>query len=507
MTHRSRIRGPAVALSLVALAGFAAGCGRFGGAPTHAALNNVGSYRLGVAIVPDPPTTGENVMTVVVEDALGRAVEGATVDIVVSMPAMGAMPAMESRGRVREIGHGVYRAAYGLAMAGDWDVRVRVRPKGHVPSDGTWRISTSRSGAEFVGETEPPPGGTAGGAAASDHGSGASPSEAMSAISVDAARRQSLGIRVEPALERDLVAEVRAAGRVAYDETRRAEVSIKFSGWVRAIHANFLGAPVRRGEALFEIYSPELWAAQQEFIEARTAAREDSARGGAEGADLAEAARRRLLLWDLGSADIDAIARSSRPRETLPVRAPVSGVVTEKRVVLGSPVTAGQVLYAIAPTDPVWVLASVDEQDLPLVHAGQRVTLLVPGGGGRERWGRVAFVAPDLAADSRTGTLRVEVPNGDGQLRPGTYLDVRLSVPLGRRLAVPDAAVLPTGERHIVFVDLGGGRLVPRDVTLGARAGDWVEVRAGLVAGDAIVTSGNFLVAAESRLRSAAAGR
>ena len=178
-------------------------------------------------------------------------------------------------------------------------------------------------------------------------------------------------------------------------------------------------------------------------------------------------------------------------------------MITEKSIVLGSPVTAGQVLYRIAPTDPVWVLASVYEQDLPLVRVGAPVRLTQAGGPGRERVGRVAFIAPDLATDTRTGTVRIEVPNAGGDLKPGMYVDARLEVALGRRLAIPGSAVLPTGERRVVFVDLGGGRLSPRDVTLGARAGDWVEVRAGLAAGDRVVTSGNFLVAAESRLRSA----
>ena len=209
------------------------------------------------------------------------------------------------------------------------------------------------------------------------------------------------------------------------------------------------------------------------------------------------------MLWGLGSADVEGIARTGKPRETLPVRAPVSGVVTEKNVVLGSPIAAGQIVYRIAPTDPVWVLANVYEQDLPWVKLGAGVTLTQTASQGPERHGRVSFIAPDLAADTRTGTVRIAVSNADGLLKPGMYIDAVMHASLGKRLAIPESAVLPTGERSIVFVDLGEGRLVPREVTLGARAGDWYEVRAGLSTGERVVTSGNFLVAAESRLRSA----
>ena len=507
------------AAAFVVAALLTAGCGLTGGGRGSAPLQNLGSASVGASNAPDPPTTGENVMTIVVVDAAGKPVRGATVDVAVWMPAMGAMPYMESRGRVRETWAGVYRASYALAMAGDWEATIRVQPREGPPVSGGWRVSTNQRGLAFIGgEVRPAEGANAewggtsagvmagmnhggtGGAAADSLPAGAVPS----AVTIDPTRRQSLGIKVEAVAARDLVADVRAAGRVAYDETRLAEVSPRFSGWVRAIHADFVGQPVRRGEALFDIYSPDLWSAQQELLQALQAAREDSARGGGtSSAELAAAARRRLALWDLSDADIERIARAGRPRETLPVRSPATGVVTAKSIVLGSPVTAGQVVYSIAPTDPVWVLASVYEQDLPLMRVGMMVELNSPTSGGRARRGRISFIAPDLAADTRTGTVRIEVPNGQGELKPGTYLEVHLNVALGRRLAIPESAVLPTGERRIVFVDLGDGKLAPRDVSLGAHAGGWYEVRGGLVAGDRVVTSGNFLVAAESRLRSA----
>src|SRR4029077_7714814 len=166
--------------------------------------------------------------------------------------------------------------------------------------------------------------------------------------------------------------------------------------------------------------------------------------------------------------------------------------------------TAGQVLYRIAPDDPAGVIASVYQSDLPQMHDGQVATLGDRYGSSGAGRGVVAFVYPDIQPDTRAGQVRIEVPNADGALKPGMFVDVSIAVPLGMRLAVPESAVLPTGERNVVFVDLGDGRLQPRDVQLGARAGEWIEVRAGLAEGERVVTSGNFLLAAESKLRSAA---
>ena len=499
---RMKMKWVAIArLALVSISiAIVAGCGPRGDAARDVAMQAVGNLQVGATTSPNPPTTGENTMTIVVRDATGKPVRNAQVETIVSMPAMGAMPYMESRGAVRQLAAGTFRVQYGLAMAGDWDVQVKVLPSGAPPVMSGWRLSTNAKGVSFV------EGAAAGAGVASTAvtptDSGAT-NEAPRAVVLDAQRRQSLGIRLEPAVERDLTVEVRAAGRVAYDETRWVDVTARLVGFVRAIHADFTGQAVRRGDALFEIYSPEAWAAQQEFLQALVAAREDSLRGSGGGAELAAAARKRLMLWGLGSADVEGIARTGKPRETLPVRAPVSGVVTEKNVVLGSPIAAGQIVYRIAPTDPVWVLANVYEQDLPWVKLGAGVTLTQTASQGPERHGRVSFIAPDLAADTRTGTVRIAVSNADGLLKPGMYIDAVMHASLGKRLAIPESAVLPTGERSIVFVDLGEGRLVPREVTLGARAGDWYEVRAGLSTGERVVTSGNFLVAAESRLRSA----
>jgi Cu(I)/Ag(I) efflux system membrane fusion protein len=174
--------------------------------------------------------------------------------------------------------------------------------------------------------------------------------------------------------------------------------------------------------------------------------------------------------------------------------------VVEKSIVAGSPFTPGQVLLSIARVDPVWIEARVYESDLPLIRVGLAARVQDSFG---TRTGRVAFVAPSLDEGSRTGVARIELSNPGGALKPGMFVEVSIDAPLGRRLVVPEGAVVPTGTRQVVFVDKGGGRLEPREVVIGPHAGDWIVIERGLAQGETVVASGNFLVAADARLRSA----
>lgn len=502
------------ALAAVLLGAGLASCGGSrGGVASRTPLQAVGPFQVGVSNAPDPPRTGNDALTIVVRDAAGRPVRGARVDAIVSMEAMGAMPRMESRGAVKEVEAGVYRAGYGLAMNGEWDVAIRIVARDGSSAEAGYRVSTSTPGVAFANGT-PAAGSSAAaggvaaapGAAASGGASDAAPDSgaALGVVRIDATRRQEIGVRTERLEVRDLTTAVRAVGRVAYDETRQSEVTLKFTGYVRDLRADFTGRPVRAGDVLFTAYSPELWSAQKEYLEALQGPGRSSGMSGGGPSDLAAAARQRLRLWDIPDAEIDRIARTGNPREALPIVAPVSGIITEKNVVKGSAFTAGQVLFKIVPLDPVWVMASVYQVDLPLLRVGMGATLTDPYLDERSRHGRVSFVAPSLEAETRTAQVRIEVPNPRGDLKPGMFVNVELEATLGRRLAVPHSAVLPTGERRIVFVDLGDGRLAPREVRLGARAGEYVEALAGLEPGDVVVTSGNFLVASESRLSAAA---
>jgi Cu(I)/Ag(I) efflux system membrane fusion protein len=323
-------------------------------------------------------------------------------------------------------------------------------------------------------------------------------------ILMDDRRRQLIGVRTAPVEDRLVTVRVRAVGRVAYDERRLADVTLKNRGWINTLHVDEPGQRVERGETLFTLYSPELYAAQEEFLTALASQRAARGTSAPDRADyLVEAARQRLRLWDIRDWQIDRLAEAGLPLDDIPIVSPVTGYVVEKNVVEGTAVVAGARLYRIAGLERVWIEAEVYESDLPLIEAGQQATVDLPYLPGRTFRGRVSFVYPYLEPGSRTGRVRIELENPELQLKPDMYAGVTLAIDRGSRLVVPVEAVLYAGPRRLVFVDLGEGRLKPQEIQVGVRSGDHYEVLAGLEAGDMVVTSGNFLVAAESRLKSA----
>jgi Cu(I)/Ag(I) efflux system membrane fusion protein len=314
-------------------------------------------------------------------------------------------------------------------------------------------------------------------------------------IIVDDVRRQRIGVKTAKVSRSPLGVAIRALGKVTWDEKRLEDVTVRVAGFIKDLRVGATGEPVRKGQVLFTLYSPELFASQQEYLLALK-------RSGAAGDDsLLKASRSRLRQWGLDDAQIDAIARRGEPLENVPFLAPSSGNVIEKNVVEGAAVEPGMKLFRIAPLDRVWVEAEVYEADLPHVQVGQSATVNLPFLPGRTFEGKVDFVYPYLAGETRTGRIRVELANPKLELKPDMYADVAFHRDLGERLLVPASAVIYTGPRRLVFVDLGDGRLKPQEVELGVRGADAFEVLGGLQEGDVVVTSGNFLIAAESRLR------
>lgn len=319
-------------------------------------------------------------------------------------------------------------------------------------------------------------------------------------VFVDDARRQLIGVRTEPVVQAPMRDSLKAVGRVTYDEASLTDVNLKVHGWISKLYVNETGQHVAKGQTLFTLYSPELFDAEQDFL---LAARGASTREP--GADtLASASRQRLHLLGVSHAQIDAIAQSGKPAEDLPVPSPATGFVIEKNVVEGAAVDAGMKLYRIAAIGHVWVEADVYESDLAHVHAGQhaRVTLDYLPGSAYEA--KVAYVYPYLDPAVRTGRVRIELANKDLDLRPGMYASVELSADLGPRVQVPASAVVYTGPRRLVFVDLGQGRFRPTEIQVGTESNGMYEVLSGLSAGDSVATSGVFLIAAEARITTAA---
>jgi Cu(I)/Ag(I) efflux system membrane fusion protein len=313
-----------------------------------------------------------------------------------------------------------------------------------------------------------------------------------------------LGVTFATVALRPLSNEVRTVGTVVVNETRLAKVTPKFSGYVEKLYVNFVGQPVRRGEALAAIFSPDLVAAEQELLVSARLSRTlgASAVPGVPGntTDLLTAAKERLRLWDVSDAQINEVLTSGRPMRTVTLSAPASGFVIDKKVVQGQSIQAGAELYTIADLSDVWVEAQLREEDAGRVAIGATAILQLTSYPGRPFAGRVTFIDPMLGEQARTVKARITVPNSDGRLKPGMYATVILNSSTQSALTVPRSAVVQTGERAIVFVDLGNGRLNAQTVRLGRTGGDYVEVLSGLTSGQRVVTSAQFLIDSESNL-------
>jgi membrane fusion protein, copper/silver efflux system len=323
-------------------------------------------------------------------------------------------------------------------------------------------------------------------------------------ITLTASQIRQFGVTFGTAEVRRVTSEVRAAGVVTFDETKMAQIAPRFGGFVEKLYVNSTGQQVRRGQAVLDIYSPELVAAQQELLLAAQLDRSigaSSVPGVAGGqTNLVEASKRRLQLWDVSDAQISQILSSGRVRRTLTLYAPVSGIVVEKKVLQGQAVTPGEDLYTIANLSDVWVDAELREIDAANVRVGTAADIDFTGLPGHAYKGRVAYVYPTLQAEARTIKARIVVPNTDHVLKPGMYATVRLSTPSRSALTVPNSAVLQTGVRNIVFVDMGNGEIMPHDVQPGRVAGGYTEILSGLEAKQRVVTSAQFLLDSESNL-------
>ncbi len=321
-------------------------------------------------------------------------------------------------------------------------------------------------------------------------------------VLLDEGRRQRIGVTTARVELRPLAVSVRAVGTVTYDQSGLTDVTVRAGGWIDEIFADRLGDRVEEGEPLFTLYSPELFEAQKAYLDAMQELEEARMLGSSLSAGLAiEMRSQRLLLSDFGPDQLKDLNKRRLPVEIVPILSPASGHVIEKNVVAGAAVEPGVTLYRIADLGRVWVEAEVYESELGLLATGDAAKVTLPHLPGRSFAGRVAFIYPWLDEATRTGRVRIELANPRLALKPEMYAEVVFEPALGERLAVPDEAILYAGDRRYVFLDLGDGRLRPQAVTLGQRAGEWVEIVDGLAPGDEVVTSGNFLIAAEARLK------
>jgi len=316
-------------------------------------------------------------------------------------------------------------------------------------------------------------------------------------ISIDPTTSQNMGVATTEVSLRDITRTVRAFGKVAVAEPAVYSINVKIDGWVEWLYVDREGDRVFKGQPLFEVYSPDLVAAQREFLVALKA-------GAGEMTDLLKAARARLANWDISDDQIQTLRESGEVTRTLTVRAPADGVVTAKHVAEGDRVHPGMEIYRVVDLSSVWVVAQIYEQDLPFVHEGEKAEVSFPNQGWDELGGTVSYVAPFL--DSRGQVeIRIDMANGDFRLRPEMYAEVMLTSELpGQRPAIPRSAIINSGTRQVVYVATGNDKFEPRLITVGATGdSDLVEVTSGLDPGDRIVVSGQFMLDSETRLAEA----
>ena len=331
---------------------------------------------------------------------------------------------------------------------------------------------------------------------------------ARAPIRLDRNQQQAIGLTYGEVERRAVEQVIRTVGRFDYDERKLAEVTLKVDGYIGDLFVDYTGQPVRKGDALFTIYSPDLVTAQEEYLLAHeTVARLGTSNvpGAVESArSLLRASRERLRLWDLTEQQVRALEESGKPRLYQTIYSPISGVVIEKMALKGHRTEPGMPLYKIADLSTIWVYADVYEYELPFVAVGQEAAITLAYYPGEEWKARLTYVYPSIDPKTRTAKVRFELANsGPHRLLPEMYGNVELHVPAGERLTVPETAVLDSGRRQVIFVASGDGQLVPRDVKLGSRFGEYVEVREGLAPGERVVTSANFLVDSESKLQAA----
>jgi len=333
------------------------------------------------------------------------------------------------------------------------------------------------------------------------------PVASSGAVVIPAVFKQLIGVRSAPAARATLEQEIRTVGTVGYDERGFTQVTLKISGWVREVFVNSIGRPIRKGEPLFTLYSPDLLITQDEYLLAlKTQAQltasplaEAKANAGA----LVASARERLRLWDLTDEQIIALERRGKAEPSLTVYAPASGIVLKREAVPGKYVEPGTALYEVADLSTVWVSADIYESEVKAVALNQPASVTLAAYPGETFRGTVAYIYPTLNTEARTVRVRLELPNPGLKLKPGMYGNVLVQTDAVYTLVVPKEAVLETGLRQLVFMDRGQGRYEPASVKLGRRSQDDVEVLEGLKEGDQIVTSANFLLDAESKLASA----
>jgi len=424
---------------------------------------------------------------------------------------MGQMAEMQATSTMMDAGGGSYHGVLTLPMAGTWNLKLGVTSSDGRSGSGSLEVTT---GSGIVVKSAHAAKGIAY-YTCSMHPSvrskipGSCPICGMNltpvttveidtgVIFADAQRRQLIGVTTGKVERKDTAMVIRAEGMVGYAEPRLSEITLRYPVWIGQVFASSLGIEVKKNQPLFTISSPDLLAAENEYLQGLRLGHDDIA--------LRQATRSRLSLWGLSESQIDSLAMVTSPPPYIAILAPSDGVVIDKEILPGSAVDAGKLLLRIADMSELWVESALYEYEESAVKVGMPVDVMMTAFPGDHWQGKVGFVYPYLDDQTRTTRVRVILANADHRLKPGMYATAHIHIPLGVRVVVPVDAVIHAGETSLVFVDLGDGKLKPQHVTTGQLTEDGIEILSGVNPGDTVVTKATFLLAAESRLKSGTA--
>jgi Cu(I)/Ag(I) efflux system membrane fusion protein len=337
--------------------------------------------------------------------------------------------------------------------------------------------------------------------------------------------QQRIGVKTVAVTVKPIQKTIRTVGRIEIDERKQATVNTKIEGWIEKLYVDYTGRYVKKGEPLAEIFSPELLATQQEFINTKKWAGKQATPTKQAGhnhdakADTPEpvsvmkqmlekdatvtleAARQRLRLWDISEKQIKKIEETGQPVRTLTLYSPASGYITQKMAIQGMKVMPGEKLFDVADLSRIWIVADIYEYELSAVRVGQPVKITLSYFPGQEWASRIDFIYPVFSAETRTAKVRLTLSNPGGALKPQMFTNVEIRIDMGRKLMIPDSAVMDTGKGQVVYVDRGNGFFEPREIRTGLRADGAVEVLRGLKAGEKVASSANFLIDSEAQLK------
>lgn len=327
------------------------------------------------------------------------------------------------------------------------------------------------------------------------------------AVMISPERQQLIGVKMVDVKRMDLVKTIRAVGKLEFDEQKQVTVTTKIEGWIEQLYVDYTGKLVHKGQPMFTIYSPDLVAAQQEYLLALKSkqyladsplpeSRESSQ-------TLIDAAKKKLQLWDMTDRQIEELEKSGTVMKAITIYSPATGFVVEKKAVQGAKIMPGENIFTLADLSTIWLIADIYEYELPFIKIGQAAKITLSNLLEKRFTGKITYIYPALEEATRTAKVRFELSNPEFRLKPGMFANAELQIPYGRKLVIPDNALIDTGIKQLVILAEADGHFTPKEVKIGVKIDDYAEVLSGVSAGDKVVTNANFLIDSESQMKSA----